>query len=158
MGKDLLNRLSLGCALIYFNPTRLWMRPLGFFMLEKGDPLCGVVEPGKSSVGKSCSDGGGLEEEAIRINGRSSVCDLGGLESMSGIRFLLPFICSTVKRLSALRAGVGEEKWRLAESTRPLWRAAGRSIGVLWVCRAALAVNLRRGHLRRWPSVERQVG
>ncbi|KAF9670454.1 hypothetical protein SADUNF_Sadunf13G0070600 [Salix dunnii] len=47
MGKDLLNRLSLGCALIYFNPTRLWMRPLGFFMLEKRDPLCGVVEPGE---------------------------------------------------------------------------------------------------------------
>ncbi|KAF9670726.1 hypothetical protein SADUNF_Sadunf13G0098700 [Salix dunnii] len=47
MGKDLLNRLSLGCALIYFNPTRLWMRPLGFFMLEEGDPLCGVVEPGE---------------------------------------------------------------------------------------------------------------
>ncbi|KAL9369867.1 hypothetical protein Peur_041066 [Populus x canadensis] len=61
-------------------------------MLEKGDPLCGVVEPRKSWSG-----GGRLEEEAIRIRGRSSVCVLGGLVSMSGIKFLVPFICSTVK-------------------------------------------------------------
>ncbi|KAF9689755.1 hypothetical protein SADUNF_Sadunf01G0125200 [Salix dunnii] len=42
---SLLNRLNLGCILIYLNPIRVWVRPLGFFMLEKGDPLCGVVEP-----------------------------------------------------------------------------------------------------------------
>jgi len=45
MGKSLLNRLILRCITMYFNPARLWMRPFGFFMLEKGDPLCGVVEP-----------------------------------------------------------------------------------------------------------------
>jgi hypothetical protein len=45
MGKSLLNRLILICIMMYFNLARLWMRPFGFFMLEKGDPLCGVVEP-----------------------------------------------------------------------------------------------------------------
>ena len=30
--------------MVYFNPTRVWMRPLGFFILDKGDSLCGVVE------------------------------------------------------------------------------------------------------------------
>ncbi|KAF9661693.1 hypothetical protein SADUNF_Sadunf19G0095100 [Salix dunnii] len=83
----------------------VWMRPLGFFMLGKGDSLCGVVEPseefetrgGKLYVGKSCFGGGGLQEEAIKIKGRSSVCDLGGLVSIYGIRFLFPFICLTVK-------------------------------------------------------------
>ena len=48
-------------------------------------------------MGKSRTGGGGLEEEAIRIKGRSNVCDLGGLVSISGITFLCPFICSTVK-------------------------------------------------------------
>jgi hypothetical protein len=44
MGKILLNRLILRCITMYFNSARLWMGPFGFFVLEKGDPLCGVVE------------------------------------------------------------------------------------------------------------------
>ncbi|KAL9347413.1 hypothetical protein Peur_058779 [Populus x canadensis] len=90
MGKSLLNKLILRCTTMYFNPTRLWMGPFGFFVLEKGDPLCGVVEPSEELQSR-------LEEEAIRIRGMSSVCVLGGLMSMSGIKFLVPFICSTVK-------------------------------------------------------------
>jgi len=30
---------------MYFNPARMWMGPFEFFVFEKGDPLCGVVEP-----------------------------------------------------------------------------------------------------------------
>jgi hypothetical protein len=45
MGKGLLNRLITKCTAMYFNPASLWIRPFGFFLLEKRDPLCGVVEP-----------------------------------------------------------------------------------------------------------------
>jgi hypothetical protein len=45
MGKSLLNKLILRCTKMYFNPARLGMGPFGFFVLEKGDPLCRVVEP-----------------------------------------------------------------------------------------------------------------
>jgi hypothetical protein len=45
MGKSLLNRLITKCTTMYFNPASLWMGPFGFFLLEKRDPLCGVVKP-----------------------------------------------------------------------------------------------------------------
>ncbi|KAG5225496.1 hypothetical protein IMY05_018G0046500 [Salix suchowensis] len=99
MSKGLFNRLGSGCVLIYFNPTR--------------DPLCGVMKPCEELEGivprvrwprspvktskKVINRKFYSNMEAIRIKGRSSVCDLGGLVSMSGITFLCPFICSTVK-------------------------------------------------------------
>jgi hypothetical protein len=30
---------------VYFNPAGMCIRPFGFFLLKKRDPLCGVVEP-----------------------------------------------------------------------------------------------------------------
>jgi hypothetical protein len=45
MSKSLLNRLVTTQAAMYFNPAGLWMWEFGFFLLEKRDPLCGVVEP-----------------------------------------------------------------------------------------------------------------
>jgi hypothetical protein len=45
MGKSLLNKLISKCTAVYFNPAGLCMGPFGFFLLEKRDPLCGVVEP-----------------------------------------------------------------------------------------------------------------
>ncbi|KAF9660643.1 hypothetical protein SADUNF_SadunfUnG0000300 [Salix dunnii] len=74
-----------GRSIVWGYGTKVWLR------------ISSGARGGKSSVGKSCSGGGGLEEKVIRIKGRSSVCDLDGLVSMSGIRFLFPFICSTVK-------------------------------------------------------------
>ena len=47
MGKILLNRFVTKCTAVYFNPAGLCMRPFGFFLLEKKDPSCGVVEPGE---------------------------------------------------------------------------------------------------------------
>jgi hypothetical protein len=45
IGKSLLNRFVTKCTAVYFNPAGLCMRPFRFFLLEKRDPLCGVVEP-----------------------------------------------------------------------------------------------------------------
>ncbi|KAL9405588.1 hypothetical protein Peur_002560 [Populus x canadensis] len=115
MGKSLLNRLILRCITMYFNPTRLWIGLFGFFVLEKRDPLCGVVEPSEKlqsivprvcwprslkKAGKKAISGkldGNMVQKVIRISGRSSVCGLGGLVSIFEIKFLVPFICSTVK-------------------------------------------------------------
>jgi hypothetical protein len=47
MGKSLLNRFVMKCTEVYFNPAGWCMRPFGFFLLEKRDPLCGVVESGE---------------------------------------------------------------------------------------------------------------
>jgi hypothetical protein len=47
IGKSLLNRFVMKCIAVYFNPVGWCMRPFGFFLLEKRDPLCGVVELGE---------------------------------------------------------------------------------------------------------------
>jgi len=57
MSKSLLNRLVTTQAAMYFNPAGLWMWEFGFLLLEKRDPLCGVVEPSEefdSVVPKVC--------------------------------------------------------------------------------------------------------
>jgi hypothetical protein len=45
MSKSLLNRFVAKCIALYFNPAGMCIRPFGFFLLKKRDPLCGVVEP-----------------------------------------------------------------------------------------------------------------
>jgi hypothetical protein len=45
MSKSLLNRFVAKCIAVYFNPAGMCIRPFGFFLLKKRDPLCGVVEP-----------------------------------------------------------------------------------------------------------------
>nr|TKS15887.1 hypothetical protein D5086_0000029220 [Populus alba] len=45
IGKSLLNRFVAKYIAVYFNPTGLCIRPFEFFLLEKRDPLCGVVKP-----------------------------------------------------------------------------------------------------------------
>jgi hypothetical protein len=47
MDKILLNRFVTKCTAVYFNPVGWCMRPFGFFLLEKRDSLCGVVESGE---------------------------------------------------------------------------------------------------------------
>ena len=57
MGKSLLNRLITMQVAMYFNPAGLWMEEFGFLLLEKRDPLCGIVEPSeelKSVVPRVC--------------------------------------------------------------------------------------------------------
>ncbi|KAG5229207.1 hypothetical protein IMY05_016G0172600 [Salix suchowensis] len=89
MSKGLFNRLGSGRVLIYFNPAS---EELEGIVPRVRWPRSPVKTSKKVINRKFYSD-----MEAIRIKGRSSVCDLGGLVSMSGITFLCPFICSTVK-------------------------------------------------------------
>ena len=44
IGKSLLNRFVMKCTVVHLNPAGLGMGLFGFFLLEKRDPLGGVIE------------------------------------------------------------------------------------------------------------------
>uniref|UniRef100_A0A2K1YMM3 Uncharacterized protein n=1 Tax=Populus trichocarpa TaxID=3694 RepID=A0A2K1YMM3_POPTR len=94
MSKSLLNRFVAKCIALYFNPAEP-CEELSSIVPRVCRPRCSEKSGEKEISGKL--DSNMVEEEAIRINGMSNVCDLGGRVSMFGIKFLLPFICSTVK-------------------------------------------------------------
>ncbi|KAL9390510.1 hypothetical protein Peur_019115 [Populus x canadensis] len=89
MSKSLLNIFVAKCIAVYFNPAEP-CEELSSIVPRVCQPRCSEKSGEKEISVKLDSN----MEEAIRINGMSNVCVLGGRVSMFGIKFLLSFICS----------------------------------------------------------------